>query len=189
MPVVPSIDTSNLKALNAKLKEIDPALTRQMTKDIKSAVAPFKDAIMREIPQEAPLSGFRGHTGRTVWGKTKIQVYGASRKSIARLEIWSVPNNVAFKIIDLAGTRNNFSNKRRAHARQGRSGIVQVRESATRSGEAMVKALNRRAPLSASGKGGRYAWEAFIKRRPVLIKEVEKILEKFARIAERGMVR
>lgn len=187
MPVVPTIDTSALRALNAKLKEIDPALTRQMTKDIKTAVGPFKDAIFRDIPQEAPLSGMV-HTGRTSWQKTKIQVYGQSRKSIARLEVWSTPNNVAMKIADLAGTRNNFSDKRRPYTRQTRSGLVSVQGHPTRSGRALVAGLQRKAPLSAGGKGGRYAWKAFIKRRPVLIKGVEQILEKFAKVAERGIV-
>lgn len=187
MPVVPTIDTSNLKALNAKLKELDPALTRQMTKDIKTAVGPFKDAIARDLPDGPPIRGFGGHTGRTSWGKTKIQVYGSSRKSIARLEVWSTPNNVAMKIADLAGTRNQFSDRRRPYARQTRYGIVSVEGHATRSGRALVQALQRKRPLSSGGKGGRYAWASFIRRRPVLIKEVEKVLEKFARIAERGL--
>lgn len=187
MPVVPTIDASALKKLNAELKELDPALTRQMTKDIKTAVGPFKNAIMSDIPQEAPIRGFRGHSGRTSWGKTKIQVYGQSRKSIARLEVWSTPNNVAMKIIELAGTRNNFSDQRRAHARNTRFGVVQVPAHPTRSGRALVAALKRDQDLSAGGKGGRYAWAAFIKKRGVLIGEVEKILNKFADIAERKL--
>lgn len=190
MPVVPTIDTSALRELNKALAEIDPALKRQVGKDIKTALGPFKDAVMRDIPQEAPISGFRSHRGRTHWGTTKIAAYaspGGGKGSIARLEVWSTPNNVAFKIIDLAGTRRKYSGTRRTHARVTRSGVTQVRQSATSSGEAMVRALDQRQPLSAGGKGGRYAWAAFIRKRPVLIGEVEKILDKFAKIAESRM--
>ena len=189
MPVVPTIETSALRELQKKLGEIDASLKRQVSKDIKDALGPLKDGVMREMPSEAPIRGFR-HSGRTSWGSTKIAAYatpGGGRGSVARLEVWSTPNNVAFKIADLAGTRQKYTNTRRAHTRVGRNGVVSVRESKAYSGglgKAMVEKLNQVQPLSAGGKGGRYAWAGFLKHRPKLVREVELILDKFAKMVE-----
>lgn len=194
MPVVPTIDASALRELSKKLGEIDASLKRQVSKDIKTGLNKLKDGVAREVPQGAPIRGMQ-HNGRTSWGSTKIAAYatpGGGKGSIARLEIWSTPNNVAFKIADLAGTRNKYTGTRRAHTRRGRSGMVAVGESKAYSrglGRAMVDKLNQVQPLSAGGKGGRYAWAGFLKHRPALIREVEIVLDKFAKMVESQVYR
>ena len=187
MPVVPTIDASKLRELSKKLGEIDAALKRQVGKDIKAALGPLMDGVKNEVPQQAPTRGF-AHKGRTSWGSTKIAAYAtpSGKTSIARLEIWSTPNNVAFKIADLAGTRNKYTGTRRAHTRRGKSGLINVGESKQyRSGlgRGLVDKLNE-IPLSSGGKGGRYAWAGFLKHRPKLVREVERVIDKFAKMVE-----
>lgn len=183
MPVVPTIDTSALRELNKQLNQIDVELRKQVGKDIKTAIKPFAAAIMAKVPTAPPLTGFV-HNGRTGWGGLAMGVYaapGGGKGSIARIEIYGKGDRkAAFKLADLAGTRNSGSGVRRAHTRNG----VSVKEGPTRSGETLIRRLQQRQPLSAGGRGGRYAWAQFIANRPVLIREVEKILDKYAKIVE-----
>ena len=145
---------------------------------------------MSKIPTEAPLRGF-GHGGRTAWSTPAIGVYatpGGGKGSVARLEIYGKGDRkAAFKIADLAGTRKAGKAVRREHTRGTRNGAVTVRPHPTRSGEVLIDRLQRKQPLSAGGKGGRYAWAQFLANRPVLIREVEKILDKYAEIVEKRL--
>ncbi len=192
MPVVPTVDASKLRELSKKLGEIDVALKRQVGKDIKAALNPLKDGIMREIPRQAPSRGFE-HGGRTAWKSTNIAVYatpGGGKGSIARLKIWSTPNNVAFTLADLAGTRGKYTGTRREHTRRTRDGVVKIRESKSYKsglGRGLVEKLNEDAELSAGGKGGRYAWAAFLKHRPKLVREIERVIDEFAKLVEKEL--
>lgn len=190
MPVVPTIDTSALRELNKQLSEIDAGLKRQVGKDIKAALKPYAGAIMSGIPTQAPLSGMARHKGRTAWGKPTIGVYGGtgSKGSIARLEIYgSGSRRAAFKIVDLAGTKNSGDRIRKEHQRAGSPGRrgATVREHTTSSGDSLIRNLQARYPLSAGGKGGRFAWAQFLLKKPVLIAEVVKILDKYADIVNK----
>jgi hypothetical protein len=187
MPVVPTIDTSALRELNKQLLAIDPELKKQVGKDIKNALRPFASAIMSKVPTQAPVRGMI-HGGRTAWSTPTIGVYatpGGGKGSIARLEIFGKGDRkAAFKIADLAGTRNEGKGFRKEYTRVGRNGAVTVRGHSTRSGEDLTRVLQSRHPLSSGGKGGRFAWAQFIANRPILIREVEKILDVYAKIVE-----
>ena len=190
MPVVPTIDTSALRELNKELAEIDVGLKRQVGKDIKTALKPFAAGIISGIPTQAPLSGMRNHKGRTAWAKPTIGVYGGTgtKGSIARLEIYgSGSKRAAFKIADLAGTVKNGDRIREEHQRAGGPGRrgATVRTHPTSSGDSLIRNLQSRYPLSAGGKGGRFAWAQFILKKPILIAEVVKILDKYADIVNR----
>lgn len=170
MPVVPSIDVSKLKAFNAKLQQIDPELRKQVGKDIKAALQPQAQAMKSRIPQQAPLSGMAGHRGRTAWNGVNVSAYaapGGGRGAIARLEVFGRGKGRAIvKMADLAGTRGSYIQGER--------------------GRKFVQNLERRYPLSASGRGGRFAWANFIKTRPILIANVVKILNKYADSVTKG---
>ena len=166
MPVVPTIDVSALRALNRKLNELDPDLRKQVGKDIKSAVAPQVSEIQKLVSAFNPPRGML-HNGRTAWGAPKVSAYatpGGGRGSVARIEIYGPARaRAGVKIADLAGTRGEIK---------------------TVQGARLIEKLNSLAPLSAGGRGGRLGWANFIRSRPRLIAEVEKVLDRFAKIAE-----
>jgi hypothetical protein len=182
MPIVPTFDSSKLKELRAALKEIDPALTRELSKSIKGAVQPMASAIQASTPSAPILSGM-GHGGRTGIGSAKATAYGPARKSLARIELFSKPEAAGLKIADLAGTRNKLSNTNRGYTRMGRSGPVVVPAHATSSGRALIDALNKVSPLL--GRGGRFGWRQFIAERPALVRNVTAIIDKFCATTEK----
>jgi hypothetical protein len=186
MPIVPQFDSSKLKELRAALKEVDADLTKQMNKDIKQAVQPMANTLQGKLPAAPILSGFK-HDGRTSIGKLKATAYGPARKSLARIEVFSKPQAAGFKIADLAGTRNQLSNRNRGYTRQGPSGPVTVRAHATSSGKALIQALNNERRLL--GNGGRFGWREFIAARPQLVRDVVKIIDRFCDITVNKVVR
>lgn len=198
MPIKTSIDTSDLRALSRALKQIDPALARQVGKDIKSAVRPTADRILKRIPTDLGTSGnFRGfgHSGRTAWGRPRVGVYatpGGGKGSIARIEIYGTGDRkAAFKLADLAGTRNSGDRYRREHYRQGGAGRRggMVRGGPTRSGDVLIRKLQNKYPLSAGGRGGRFAWQNFMKERPFLIDKTVDIINDYVDTVNRKGLR
>lgn len=178
------IDQDSLRLFSRALKEIDPELRKQVGKDIKSALKPVANSILSTIPTEAPLSGMARHSGRTRWSKPQAGVYatpGSGSGSIARIEIFGKGQYKAgFKLADLAGTRNSGDKVTRAYSRTTRSGtVIAVQPHRTRSGDALISRLQQRYPLSAGGRGGRFAWQAFMEKRPELIDNVLKIINRY----------
>jgi len=195
MPISVEVNRDSLRELNRQLKQIDPSLRNAVGKDIKRAVRPTAQRILRRIPTDAPLSGMV-NKGRLGWSKPRVGVFatpGAGGKgSMARIEIFASNKNQrgGFKMADLAGTRNRGSGVRRAHSRVLPSGrVVNVREHATRSGDVMIARLKQRYPLSAGGKGGRFGWENFINERAFLIDKVVDIVDDYVAIVNRKGVR
>jgi len=172
MPVRVAIDTSTLRAVNKQLAQIDPDLRKAVGKDIKEAVRPTAARIKARIPQEPPLSGMR-HNGRTAWRGVNVGTYatpGGGRGSIARMEVFGRGQyRAGLKIADLAGTRGRYVQGPR--------------------GRKFISNLDRRYPLSAGGKGGRFAWQNFMKERPFLIDEVVEIIDGYVRKVNRKGLR
>lgn len=164
MPVVPTIDVSKLREFNRKLQQIDPELRKQVGKDIKSAMQPQISAMKSRIPQQPPLSGMAGHGGRTAWRGVNVSgraAPGGGRGAIALIEVFGRGQGRAIvKMADLAGTRGSYIRGER--------------------GRKFVQNLERRYPLSASGRGGRFGWANFIRTRGVLIDNVVKVLNKYS---------
>jgi len=159
-----------LREFNRKLQQINPELRKQVGKDIKAALGPQVNAMKSRIPTQPPLSGMGGHRGRTAWRGVNVSAYaspGGGKGAIARIEVFGRGQGRAIvKMADLAGTRGSY--------------IQGVR------GRKFVQNLERRYPLSASGRGGRFAWANFIKTRPILIDNVVKILNKYADTVSRS---
>ena len=61
-----SIEYDGLKQVLREIQKVDPALRRQITKDIKNAMNPLLSAIKDSIPSSPPLTGQK-HNGRTAW--------------------------------------------------------------------------------------------------------------------------
>jgi hypothetical protein len=186
MPIVPQFDSSKLKELRAALKEVDADLTKQMNKEIKQAVQPMAQRLQGSLPSAPILSGMNHNGERSGMKSIKATAYGPARKSLARIEVFSKPNAGGFKIADLAGTRNQLSNRNRGYTRNGPSGPVTVRAHATSSGQALINALEAKNPLL--GRGGRFGWRNFIAERPQLVRDVVKIIDKFCDMTVKKVV-
>jgi hypothetical protein len=173
MPAYPVIDSSALRLAAKQVKEIDPEIRKRMIKGLKADLAPSGTRIAALVPQlgvPGSVRGF-GHKGRTGWGKVKVSTHvtpGGGKGSVARFEIYTSPNQAALKIADLAGTKS---------------------DGFTPQGRALIENLNEKYPLSAGGKGGRFAWTNFMKERPELVRKVEASLAVYAEQIAKGIGR
>lgn len=165
MPVVPTIDASQLKAFNAKIRQIDPDLRKAFTKEIKGALTPAANEIKSGIPSQAPLSGMRDWKG----GNVGVRASTAGKGPLAFLNAYGRGSgDRIFKIADLAGTKGTYTQGER--------------------GRQFNQSLQRRFPLSAGGRGGRFAWAGFIKSRPKTIDGAIKIIDKYsAMVSKKGL--
>jgi hypothetical protein len=164
MPVYPVVDSSKLREVAKRVREIEPQIRKDMIDGLKADLKPYAEQIKSGIPGvgNPPLSGFK-HSGRTRWGSTQVSVYvtpGGGKGSVARIEVFGRGEaRAGFKIVDLAGTSNYTE---------------------TRKGEIMNARLAQRFPLSAGGKGGRFAWAGFMKHRPAFLDITVKRLNEYA---------
>jgi len=65
-----SIQVVGLKETLRDLNKLDPALRREIGRDIRRIVKPVADTVNQRIPEGAPLSGMN-HQGRTGWSNRK----------------------------------------------------------------------------------------------------------------------
>jgi hypothetical protein len=113
------IEYDGLKQALREIGKVDPALRRQITKDIKSAVEPLVSAIKDSIPTTPPLSGQKGYS-RTSWKNEAKNVsvkvdtrkarkrnlqQGAQFESVGTVKI--VAKGAALSMTDMAGRGPN----------------------------------------------------------------------------------
>lgn len=140
------------------LKTIDKEIVNTARRDLRTTAKPVADAVRANIPKEAPLSGMI-HNGRTKWQPSgvKVNVKTNFTKRAERRETYLVaivagaPKDYAkgaasFQIADIAG---------------------RTRKGKTRSGKAMIRALN------AKGVASRYVYPAAERELPYIMKNVE----------------
>ena len=164
----PEIDATALKRLTMELKEIDPGLARQMTKDLKSGLLPFASAIQREMPTESPLSGMV-HSGRTGWSPAIVKVSATPGsgwgRSIARIVIEGKPNPAMLKIAEFAGSSNRTKN--------------------FGSGRSLITNLDRKGFNLVKGRGGRFGFAAYYKKQPEMLRIIETIIDDFVKMTNK----
>jgi hypothetical protein len=148
------------------LKTLDNDLIKQARKDLRTGAKPVADAVKANIPTEAPLSGMV-HNGRTSWKRSGVKVSiktnfskKAERKGTSLVSIIAGAQGknamgaAAFQIADMAGR------KRRGN---------------TRSGSAMIRALNSQARAS------RYVYPAAERQLPYVQDVVRGTIKKLGR--------
>jgi hypothetical protein len=184
MPIVPEIDSRKLRLVAARVKEVDPEIRKELMSDLKKLLGPYGQDIAKDIPRlgvPKKVRGFGSHTGRTSWSPAKSSVHvtpGGGKGSVARIEVYSSPNQAALKIADLAGTRERYNNGELSKGGH----IYQIMGQ----GQDLVTALTDVATLSANGKGGRFVWKGFMKYRPRFLDQTVQLLNQYSeKVGER----
>ena len=180
MPIVPEIDVSKLRLVARKVREIDPEIRKETIKGLKNLLNPYAKNIANDVNSKnvpGRMKGFTGHTGRTSWSPVKGSSYvalGGGKGAVARIEIYGSSNRAAFKIADLAGTKQEYNDGFLSNKGKPPTYLIAGQ------GQAMVSALDKIARLSSGGKGGRFAWSGFIKYRPMFLDDTVKALNGYA---------
>lgn len=181
------LDTADLRALNRRLREIEPDLLKEMRKEIRAIAKPINDQIKQNIPAQAPMSGMTKGDGRLRWlgdkkpqSTTIINRAKASGRSLTTSLVSIRLNSAAASMADMAGRVNKSRPISREYTYRKRNGeIVKRKHRVTSQGRFMILNLRNRA--------SRYGWPALENRMGAVESEINSVIEKYYRIANRGM--
>lgn len=194
-----------IRALQKKLKEIEPKLRTEFMREVKKIGKEPQRAIRDAIPNDSPLSGMTKPGAKLQWGKvTKGAQSGGAKsttirfrtqaggKSLTSTLLAIRVNSAASSVADMAGRSGRYMGKgyrssgfskpiRRTYADGSQS--VEFRRQATRKGgEAFVRNLNEKL----KNRPSRMAWKSVEKSLPQLSKDVQFVVNKWAIRASRG---
>jgi hypothetical protein len=183
--ITPITSSDDVRALNRALREIEPGLVREMRKEIRAIAKPVEQQIKQNIPAQAPMSGMAIGNGRLRWigdikpQKTSISnaLKAGGRSLTAPLVRISILSPAA-AMADMAGRVNKSRPISREYEYRQRDGsIVRRRHRVTTQGQQMIRNLGK--------KASRYGWSALESRMSAVEREIDKVLEKYYRIANR----
>lgn len=194
-----------IRALQKKLKEIQPSLRTEFMREVKKIGKEPQRAIRDAIPNDSPLSGMTKPGASLQWGKvSKGAKSGGAKsttirfrtqaggKSLTSTLLGIRVNSAASSVADMAGRSGRYMGKgyrssgfskpiRRTYSDGAQS--VEFRRQATRkAGEAFVRNLNEKL----QNRPSRMAWKAVEKSLPQLSKDVQFVVNKWAIRASRG---
>lgn len=167
------LDANDVRRALKILKDIDPESVKQLRKELRSNLKPIAAEIARNVPSDAPLSGFN-NASATRWSAVRPGVSfrpgkqrGGRRgwSSLLSLEVGTNPKAArGVYIAELAGSRTN--------------GV-------TASGKNLVRQLNQQRAMK--GAGGRYIYDKFRLLRPDVMSRAERALEPLLRQINRKL--
>ena len=162
------VDSEMIKRLVKELKEIDPALGRQLGKDLKSELRPFAQSIQNEMPTESPLSGLV-HNGRTGWDPARVTISATPGagwgRAFARVVIEGHPRPAALKIAEFAGSSNYTKS--------------------TGPGRSLSRNLDRAGYPLVKGRGGRFGFAAYYRKQPEMLQIIQKVIDRFVKMTNK----
>jgi hypothetical protein len=188
------ISVSDVRALNKRLREIDPNLKKLMVREAKTIGRIAESKIKSAIPVTTPLRATNS-VGRMSWdhqisskgglvaaNKTMVQFRTSASGRSATTSLVAVkvlaPMTVVADMAGRSGRQMNKGYKNSGYTREFLRNGVPVRMKLNGQGDGMLKKL---------GPGGsRYAWPALIEDKPQLEAQLRLILKKYEAIANRG---
>jgi hypothetical protein len=184
--ITPITSSDDVRALNRALREIEPGLLREMRKEIRAIAKPIDQQIKQNIPAQAPMSGMAIGNGRLRWlgdvkpNKTSISnSLKAGGRSLTAPLVRVIMLSPAASMADMAGRVNKSRPISREYQYRQRDGsIVRRRHRVTTQGKQMIRNLG--------AKASRYGWSALENKIDAVEKEIDKVLTKYYRIANRG---
>jgi hypothetical protein len=191
-----------IRALQKKLKAIEPSLRTQFMRDIKEIAKEPNKSIKKAIPDEAPLSGFTKPGATLKWGQAKSGSGAKSTtirfrtqaggRSLTTTLLGIRLNSAATSVADMAGRsgrsigkgyrQTGYSKPIRRTYKDGSQSLEFRREATRKAGNVFVRNLNQAIGNTAS----RMAWKAVEKDLPRLSRSVQFVIDKWAIRASRG---
>lgn len=197
----------DIRALQKKLKAIEPDLRKEFMREIKTIGKTPEKAIKSAIPSTPPLSGLdpsgRGKNASLQWGKTKRGTGGAKSttvrfrtqaggRSLTTTLVGIRVNSAASSVADMAGRSGRYvgagykgSGRSKPMVRtyaDGSQSVTFTRNASRKAGEAFITNLNKRL----SNTPSRMAWKAVEKDLPQISKSIQFVVDKWAVRASKG---
>lgn len=173
------LNASDVKALNRALRNIEPNLVKEMRSEIKAIAKPVEQQIKDNIPNSAPMSGMAKGRGRLSWlgdkKPKKTAIYNrikASGRSLTTSLVSIAIKAPVVAMADMAGRVNKSRAVSREYTIRLRDGsIVKRKHSVTTQGLQMISKL--------TGKASRYGWPALENRLDAVVREIDKVIQKY----------
>lgn len=180
------LDSKDIRAMNRTLRNMEGNLLKEMRKEIRTIAKPINQQIQANIPAQAPMSGMERGTGRLTWLGTKkpkstsiLNRIKASGRSLTTTLVAIQLNSPAVSMSDMAGRVNQTRPVSREYTIRLRNGdIVKRRHRVTTQGQQMIRNLG--------AKASRYGWPALENKLDAVAREIDKVIEKYYQIANRG---
>lgn len=192
-----TLSANDIRALNKKLRDTEGNLLNEMRAEIRKIAAPINKQIKLNIPQTAPMGGMgnpainrkRGtiseNNGRLVWGAGKpakstsvSSAIKAGGKKITGSLARIILNSPAVSMSDMAGRVNRSRPRSRPYNIRYRDGrVVNRTHRVTSQGRQMIQNLG--------GNASRYGWAALEGKIDETAREIELVVEKYYRKANR----
>lgn len=191
-----------IRALQRKLKEIEPSLRTQFMREVKTIGKSPNEAIKRAIPDLPPLSGLAKQGAQLKWGaartgkgakSTTIRFRTSSGGKSLNTTLLSIRlNSAASSVADMAGRSGRYIGAgykgtgyskpiRRTYA-DGTQSVEFRRRSTKKAGTRFVNNLNSRL----GNRPSRMAWKAVEKDLPQISKTIQFVVNKWAIRASKG---
>jgi len=192
----------DIRALQKKLKEIEPELRREFLREVKAIGKEPQKAIRDAIPTESPLSGMnpatRGRNATLQWGKvSKGAKSGGAKsttirfrtqaggKSLTATLLGIRVNSAASSVADYAGRSGRYIGKgykasgwskpiRRTY-KDGSQSVEFRRQATAKGGHAFIQNLNDKL----GNRPSRMAWKAVEKSLPATSKSIQFVIDKW----------
>jgi len=161
------VDALSFKQLKSEFRQLDKSVQKETKAGIKKSLGSVTSRMQGEIDSirpDAPMSGMSSGSKLNQWRspavKPSLRLSAGPGKAVAQITASGK-----------SGYKRMFAITERAGSRS--SGF-------TDSGKRMIRVLQKRNRL-VKGKGGRYAFRAYLKYRPLLHDQVERELNGLAR--------
>lgn len=184
-----SVNVQNVQSVVSELKALDKNSVRDLRRELRTGLGSVVAKLQSDIPSTPPITGrdgypSMGHRGSTKWrgiNKPKVMFYpGKSIRGGNNLVLITVTGGkrgLGFDYAELAGIRSRAPKElSKPYVRRGSSKVIRHR--VTTQGDLFIEALNRAKPIK--GKAGRFAYDSFLKSRPIIVATTEAILDRFA---------
>lgn len=187
----------DVRGMTRKLNQIEDGLRKQLLRDAKAPARALDQQVLKPaIRNIQPLSGFKRGRGRMGWDsattskgqkvspdKTQVQFRTAGSKTSAVTSLVSVKVlNPAVVVSDIAGRSGRAIGQGyhgSGYTREYRRGNRTMRHRINGQGRAMISALG--------GRASRYLWPAVEERRAMVGAQIQQVIDKYMRIAQRGL--
>ena len=196
--VTAEFNQNSIRALQKRLKEIDPKLRTQLVRDAKAVGKPLQAAVKTSNQRIKPLSGMTnpGEYRRLVWGsmtikgwgtvnpedvKVQFRTAGSKRTNVTSLLRLAIPHPL-MAIAQYAGRSGRSINK--GYKGSGRTRVYKWRDRAdggTVERTHIIRGQGR-AMIDALRTQGR-AYKAVEHSMPAARAEIQKIVNKYEKIA------
>jgi len=191
------ININDVRGIIRALNNIEKGLRAELMREAKAPAKRLDQTVIKPaIRRIQPLSGFKRGNGRLSWDhtanakgghvaidKTQVQFRTSGSKTSTTTSLVSVKVlNPAVIITDIAGRSGRAVGKgykgtgfTRPYQRNGKT----IRHRINGQGRAMIQRLG--------GHASRYLWPAVMTMQPVVAAEIQQIVDKYERIAQRGL--